>query len=93
MQACLSPHLSKCNISLFPRKLHSDRLDFRLYDSTNLKTYILMRCFGCFQSHQGLPVGLFCSGIQFYLLLNPYLCFIYFLYFDLYVLGNDAFIS
>ena len=31
--------------------------------------------------------------IQFNLLLTPYLCFISFLYFDLYVLGDDAFIS
>ena len=31
--------------------------------------------------------------IQFYLLLSPYLCFISFLYLDLYVLGDDAFIS
>ena len=30
----------------------------------------------------------FCSGIQFYLLLSPYLCFISFLYLDLYVLGD-----
>ena len=35
----------------------------------------------------------FCSGIQFYLLLSPYLCFISFLYLDLYVLGDDALIS
>ena len=35
----------------------------------------------------------FCSGIQFYLLLSPYLCFISLLYFDLYVLGGDALIS
>ena len=34
----------------------------------------------------------FCSGIQFYLLLSPYLCFISFLYLDLYVL-DDALIS
>ena len=34
----------------------------------------------------------FCSGIQFYLLLSPYLCFISFLYLDLYVLGDDALI-
>ena len=32
----------------------------------------------------------FCSGIQFYLLVSPYLCFIYLLYLDLYVLGDDA---
>ena len=35
----------------------------------------------------------FCPGIQFYLLLSPYLCFISFLYLDLYVLGDDALIS
>ena len=32
-------------------------------------------------------------GIQFYLLLSPYLCFISFLYLDLYILGDDALIS
>ena len=35
----------------------------------------------------------FCSGIQLYVLLSPYLCFISFLYFDFYVLGDDAWIS
>ena len=35
----------------------------------------------------------FCSGIQFYLLLIPYICFISLLYLDLYVLGDDALIS
>ena len=35
----------------------------------------------------------FCSGIQFYLLLSPYLCFIFLFYLDLYVLGDDALIS
>ena len=35
----------------------------------------------------------FCSGIQFYLLLSPYLCFLSMLYLDLYVLGDDALIS
>ena len=34
----------------------------------------------------------FCSGIQFYLLLNPYLCFISLLYLDLYVLGDGVLI-
>ena len=34
-----------------------------------------------------------CSGIQFYLLLSPSLCFFYLLYLDLYVLGDDALIS
>ena len=32
----------------------------------------------------------FCAGIQFYVLLSPYLCFISFLYLDLHVLGDDA---
>ena len=35
----------------------------------------------------------FCFGIQFYLLLSPCLCFISFLYLDLYVLGDDALIT
>ena len=35
----------------------------------------------------------FRSGIQFYLLLSPYLCFIALLYLDLYVLGDDAFMQ
>ena len=35
----------------------------------------------------------FCSGIHFYLLFSPYLCFISLLYFDLYVLGDNALIS
>ena len=46
----------------------------------------------------GWPTGVylldfFCSDIQFYLLLSPFLCFISFLYLDLYVLGDDALIS
>ena len=36
---------------------------------------------------------IFCSGIQFNLLLSPYPCFISLLYLDLYVLGDDALIS
>ena len=35
----------------------------------------------------------FCSGILFYVLLSPCPCFISFLYLDLYVLGDDAWIS
>ena len=34
-----------------------------------------------------------CSGIQFYLLLSPYLCFISLLYLDIHVLGDGALIS
>ena len=33
------------------------------------------------------------NGIQFNLLLSPYPCFISLLYLDLFVLGDDAFIS
>ena len=45
-----------------------------------------------------MPTGvyllyIFCSGIQFYLLLSPYLFFISFLYLDVYVRGDDALIS
>ena len=36
---------------------------------------------------------LFCYSIQLYLLLSPHVCFISFLYLDLYVLGDDALIS
>ena len=35
----------------------------------------------------------FAPVVPFYLLLSPYLCFISFLYLDLYVLGDDALIS
>ena len=35
----------------------------------------------------------FCPGIQLYLLLSPFLCFITMLYLDLYVLGDDALIN
>ena len=38
-------------------------------------------------------LDIFCSGIQFYYLLSPYLCFISLLYLDLYVQGDDALIS
>ena len=35
----------------------------------------------------------FYSGIQFYLLLSPYRCFISLFYLDLYILGDAALIS
>ena len=35
----------------------------------------------------------FCYCIQLYVLLSPYLCFISFLYLDLYVLGDELWIS
>ena len=44
------------------------------------------------------PTGVYlldflCSGIQFYSLSSPYLCFISWFYLDLYVLGDDALIG
>ena len=47
------------------------------------------------RAHRGLPVGFLpsFSGVQFYLLFSPYLCYISLLYLDLYVLGDDAMIS
>ena len=38
----------------------------------------------------GYLLDFFCSGIQLYLLLSPYLCFITLLYLDLYVLGDGC---
>ena len=38
-------------------------------------------------------LNFFGSGIPFYLLLSPYLCFISLLYLDLYVLRDDTLIS
>ena len=38
-------------------------------------------------------LDVFCSGVQFYVLLSPYLSFISFLYLVLYVLGDNSWIS
>ena len=46
----------------FPHYLHAGGSDFRLYDGSDLKTYLLMRWWGpdalavCL-AHRGLPVG------------------------------------
>ena len=37
--------------------------------------------------------GFLCSSIQLYVQLSPYFCFFSFLYLDLYVLGDDSWIS
>ena len=73
--------LSDCADWLKP--MHAGGSDFRLSDGSDLKTYLLMRwkgprCFGSCHAHRCLPVGFLCSGIHFYLLLSPYLCFISF---------------
>ena len=78
-----------------PLKLHADGSDFRLYDGSNLMTYLLMRWLGYDVWAVVRPTGVYlldfyCSRIQFYVLLGPYLCFIRFLILDLYVLGDDA---
>ena len=57
-----------------------------------------LSCYFCLvlavcRAHRVYLLDFFCSGIQFYLLLSPYLCFISLLYIDLYVLGDDALIS
>ena len=54
-------------------------------------TYSGVVVFG--HAQRGRTVGLLCSDIQLYTLLSHYLCFISFLYLDLYVLGHDASIS
>ena len=47
-----------------------------------------------FVEHTGVYLlGFFCSGIQFHLLLSPYLCFTSLLYLDIFVLGDDVLIS
>ena len=43
--------------------------------------------------HWGLPVGFILLSFTFYLLLSPYLCFIFLLYLDLNVIGDKALIS
>ena len=78
--------------------MHAGGSDFRLYDGSDLKTYLLMRWLGPYVLAVVSPtvvylLGFLCSGIQFYVLVSPYLCFISFLYLDLYVLGDDAWIS
>ena len=72
--------------------------DFRLYDVSDLKTYLLMRWKGPDALAVVWPtrvylLDFFCSSIQFYLSVSPDACFISFLYLDLYVLGDEALIS
>ena len=65
----------------FPLYGNASGSDFILYDSSDLSFDEMVGawCFGCWQAHRGLPAGFFfCSGIQFYVLLSPFLCFISF---------------
>ena len=65
---------------------------FRLKD-LSIDEMVVAWCFGCCEVHRGLPVGFLLLWYSIYLLLSPYLCFISFLYLELYVLGDDALIS
>ena len=54
----------------FPLKLHTDGSDFRLYDGSDLNTYLLMRWYGpdalAIVRRIGVYLlGFFCSGIRF----------------------------
>ena len=65
---------------------------FRLKD-LSIDQMVGAWCSGCCQAHGDVQLDFFCSSIQFYELLSPNLCFISFLYLDLYVQGDDARIS
>ena len=87
-------------IKSFPiiKRLALTLMDFRLYDGSDLKTYLLMRWWVPEALAVVRPIGVYlldflCSSIQFDLLLSSYLCFISFLYLDLYVLGDYAMTS
>ena len=46
----------------FPLKLRADGSDFRLYDGSHLKNYLLMRWYwpdalAVYRAHRGLPAG------------------------------------
>ena len=78
--------------------MHAGGLDLRLYDGSDLKTLSIDEMVGSdalavVRSTEIYLFDFFCSGIQFYVLLSHNLCFISFLYLDLYALGDDARIS
>ena len=54
--------------------------------------FILVDLLGLYKGRIYL-LDFICSSIQFYVLLSPCLCFVSFLYLDLYVLGDDAWIN
>ena len=68
----------------FSLSLHASGSDFRLFDGSDLKTYLLMRwsvpdALAVVRPTRVYQVDFFCSGIQVYVLLSPYPCFIFFL--------------
>ena len=82
----------------FLLNMHAGGSDLRFYDGSDLKTYLYMRWLGPDALAVVRPtwvylLDFFCSGIQFNVLLSPYLCFISFLYLDLYVLEDNSWIS
>ena len=66
----------------------SNQLNHTVSPEPPLFTYMFMSI--DLEVEEDLPLDFFYTGIQFYLQLNPYLCFISLLYLDLYVLGDDA---
>ena len=74
-----SDQKSKCICHTF-RSCAND-LRLRVYDGSDLKTYLLMRWLGIDALVVVRPTvvvylfDFFCSRIQFYVLLKPYLCF------------------
>ena len=54
--------------------------------------YFGARYSGCCQAHRGFTCLISFSPV-FYVLLSPYFCFFSFLYLDLYVLGDNSWIS
>ena len=78
--------------------MHADGSDLALCDGSDLKIYLLVGWWGpgalaVVRLTRVYLLDFFCSCIQFNVLLSPYLCFISFLYLDLYVLGDDAWIG
>ena len=79
----------------FPLKMHARGSEFRLYDGSDLKTCLYMRWLGYDALVVVKPTDVYlldfsCSGIQFHLLLSTNLCFISFLYHDLYCNGTTS---
>ena len=73
--------LLKSDSSLIARRWvgHETLCWFRLKD-LSIDGMVGAGCFGCCQTHRGLPVGFLL--LRFSVFLSPYLCFISFLYLD-----------
>ena len=87
----MQTHKTVSNISVnIMKKLNLQEMNiYRRHMSSHDKTRGLM--LWLFVGPTGVYLlDFFCSGIQFYLLLSPYICFITLLNLDLYVLGDDA---